>query len=237
MVGQLLNRGGEEKLETDKSGFPVGDPRAKGGTELDIGLQVGPAMWRWPTVWPYPQDFFDAADNVTSSLEYFASNTAYGPFVTGEKLAALHAHLNRHLPPESAEIRMLDLGAGAHTLLPADYTPGNGLVGLGASEAELAANSRLTERVVLDLNDLDEEGKSSTMLPFADKSFDVVLCTTTMEYLMDPRSTFREVYRVLKEGGSAIVAFTSAGSYAGCEEKRVKYWADEDYDFNDAKKV
>ena len=53
MVGQLLNRGEKDadgKLKTDKSGFPVGDPRAKGGTEKDVGLKVGPMMWRWPSL-------------------------------------------------------------------------------------------------------------------------------------------------------------------------------------------
>ena len=145
MVGQLLNRGEKDadgKLKTDKSGFPVGDPRAKGGTEKDVGLQVGPMMWRWPSQWPYPADFFDVADNTTSSLDFFASNKAYGPFITGEKLAALHEHLNRHLPEDASAVKVLDLGAGAQTLLPESYVPGGGIAGVGASEAEMAANAR-----------------------------------------------------------------------------------------------
>ena len=77
---------------------------------------------------------------------------------------------------------------------------------------------------MLDLNDL-AEGKQS--LPYADKSFDVVLCTAAMEYMTDPQSTFAEVYRVLKEGGQAVLVFTSAGSYTGSEGKQVKYWTDE----------
>ena len=104
-------------------------------------------------------------------------------------------------------------------------------MGIGASEDEMKKNDRLSERVVLDLNDPD------TVLPFSDKTFDVVVCTATMEYLTEPRATFREVYRVLKEGGMAIVAFTSKGSYQGGETKQANYWNNADFDFNDAKKL
>ena len=232
MVGQLLNRGDKPTTQTDKAGFPVGDPRAKGGTELDLGLQVGPLMWRWPTVWPYPDDFFSVSDNATTSLEYFAGPLApTGAFITGEKLGALQEHFDRHLPAAGSDTKVLDLGAGAQTLLPSAYTPGGGIVGIGASEDEMKKNDRLSERVVLDLNDPD------TVLPFSDKTFDVVVCTATMEYLTEPRATFREVYRVLKEGGMAIVAFTSKGSYQGGETKQANYWNNADFDFNDAKKL
>ncbi len=42
-------------------------------------------------------------------------------------------------------------------------------------------------------------------LPFADESFDVVLCTQVIEHLLDPSRGLAEIARVLAPGGTAIV--------------------------------
>jgi SAM-dependent methyltransferase len=42
-------------------------------------------------------------------------------------------------------------------------------------------------------------------LPFADGAFDLVLCTEAFHYLADPESGVREIGRVLRPGGTAIV--------------------------------
>ncbi len=44
-----------------------------------------------------------------------------------------------------------------------------------------------------------------TFLPFGDERFDVVLCNHVMQYVPDDRKGFREMYRVLKPGGFAII--------------------------------
>ena len=45
----------------------------------------------------------------------------------------------------------------------------------------------------------------SVPLPFADASFGLVLCTQAMHIVDDPAGTVREIGRVLKPGGSAII--------------------------------
>lgn len=43
-------------------------------------------------------------------------------------------------------------------------------------------------------------------LPFADKSFSKVLCLETLEHLIDPPATIREIQRILKPGGIALIS-------------------------------
>ena len=65
----------QQLAKTDKRGFPEGDPRAKGGDENDIGLQVGPMMWRWPSNWPYPEGFHSVKANSTGSIDWCVAGT------------------------------------------------------------------------------------------------------------------------------------------------------------------
>lgn len=76
------------------------------------------------------------------------------------------------------------------------------LSGLGLNEVELKNNPMLTDYGIHDLN-------SSPAIPHADRSFDVVINTASVEYLTDPISIFREVGRVLKPNGKFIVTFSN----------------------------
>ena len=49
-------------------------------------------------------------------------------------------------------------------------------------------------------------------LPFKDKAFDLVICTETLEHLIDPKQALREMKRVLKKNGQAIISMDS-GSF------------------------
>jgi SAM-dependent methyltransferase len=73
--------------------------------------------------------------------------------------------------------------------------------GLGMNAAELAGNPQLVDYAVLDIN-------RETRLPYADGSFDVVVCSVSVEYLAFPFDVFAEVARVLKPGGQCIVTFS-----------------------------
>ena len=42
-------------------------------------------------------------------------------------------------------------------------------------------------------------------LPFADRSFDVALCSELLEHVPDPRSVLAETYRVLKQDGQLLI--------------------------------
>ena len=76
------------------------------------------------------------------------------------------------------------------------------LAGLGLNELELKKNSCLSEHVVQDLN-------LRPVLPFESDSFDAVICTVSVEYLIKPLVIFEEVSRVLRTDGYFIVTFSN----------------------------
>jgi SAM-dependent methyltransferase len=73
--------------------------------------------------------------------------------------------------------------------------------GLGMNAAELVENPHLADYVIQDLN-------VEPRLPYDDGSFDVVVCSLSVEYLVSPFDVFDEVARVLKPGGRCIVTFS-----------------------------
>lgn len=67
------------------------------------------------------------------------------------------------------------------------------------NEAELKANKQLTSYVAQDLN-------VNPKFPFKDNSFDYVTCVVSVDYLNKPLEVFREINRVLKPKGKAIIS-------------------------------
>lgn len=95
---------------------------------------------------------------------------------------------------------VLDLMSSWRSHLP-EGRPFASVTGLGMNAEELADNPQLTVRIVHDLN-------HSPVLPLADASFDAVICTVSVQYLIHPVDVFREVRRVLKPGGVFVVSFS-----------------------------
>ncbi len=85
-----------------------------------------------------------------------------------------------HLPPESSYQRV---------------------AGLGMNEAELAANPRLDEHVVHDLNAAPE-------LPYPDDVFDRITVAVSIQYLTRPVEVLRDALRTLKSGGEICIAMS-----------------------------
>lgn len=108
-------------------------------------------------------------------------------------VAALYARLLR------PGARVLDLMASHDSHLPA--APDLELYGLGLNNEELAANPRLAARLVQDLN-------ACHLLPWADASFDAVVCTASIEYLAQPQAVLAEVRRVLRPRGVLAITFS-----------------------------
>jgi SAM-dependent methyltransferase len=103
--------------------------------------------------------------------------------------------------PDNAEV--LDLMSAYLTHLPPDVRARcRRVAGLGMNDAEMAANSQLTEHVVHSLND-------TPTLPYQTESFDVALCTVSVQYLLHPAEVFAEMRRVLRPGGAFIVSFSN----------------------------
>lgn len=116
---------------------------------------------------------------------------------------------SRLIPPGQ---KILDLMSSWESHLPHnDYT----VTGLGLNEEELQANTKLSDYVVHDLNSVPE-------LPFKEKQFDTVICTASIEYLVQPLKVCEEISRVTQEGGKFIV-IVSDRWFRG---KEILPWAD-----------
>ncbi len=76
------------------------------------------------------------------------------------------------------------------------------LVVLGMNEQELQQNYAATSWMQQDLN-------VNTVLPFADSSFDAVVCCVSVDYLTKPLEVFDEVHRVLRPGGKFVNTFSN----------------------------
>lgn len=173
----------------------------RGGTSIDWmeNLTAGPGMQaRWRNRKP---DFlsngsFERADGspdtgfyrkprLTAHLDDTARTmveNTYGRFLKdGHKVLDLMSSRLSHVP-ENLQLERL--------------------VGLGLNATELARNRQLTEQVVHDLN-------ADPRLPFAGGTFDVVLCTVSIEYLIHPLAIVREAARVLKPSGCLVVTFSN----------------------------
>jgi len=96
--------------------------------------------------------------------------------------------------------RVLDLMGSWRSHLPASF--GGTAIGLGLNAVEMTENPQLAAAVVHDLN--REPG-----LPFADATFDAVVCAVSVQYLTRPLDVFREVRRVLRPGAPFVVIFSN----------------------------
>jgi SAM-dependent methyltransferase len=90
--------------------------------------------------------------------------------------------------------RVVDLGAGRGNLSSALLDRGHDVVAVERHVAQFAANVPLIDA---DLNQT---------WPFADSSFDVAMAVEILEHLENPRWFFREIARVLKPRGVAVVS-------------------------------
>lgn len=91
------------------------------------------------------------------------------------------------------------LTRGSHYPLEFPETMGK-ICATGISGLELAFNDQLTGGYVA--QDLNQE----TKLPYPDKSFDVVTCVVSIDYMVDPIGVLKEAHRVLKPGGKVIIS-------------------------------
>jgi SAM-dependent methyltransferase len=138
-------------------------------------------------------DAFSREDEFPDTEFYaLARKVTHVDAVCARRIQALY----RTVLPENA--RVLDLMAGWRSHLPDTV---QSVVGLGLNAEELDDNPRLAERIVKDIN-------ADPKLPFADASFDAVVCTVSFEYLTQPHQIVTEARRVLKPGGMFVVTLS-----------------------------
>jgi SAM-dependent methyltransferase len=97
--------------------------------------------------------------------------------------------------------RLLDLMSSWRSHVPGECAARE-VVGLGLNAEEMADNPRLTTHVVHDVN-------REPRLPFGDAAFDGAMCAVSIQYVIHPVLTFREVRRVLRPGAPFVVSYSN----------------------------
>ncbi len=110
--------------------------------------------------------------------------------------------------------KVLDLMGSWESHLPRSLSSCT-VEGLGLNEQELKSNERLSSYLVHDLNAEPE-------LPYVDQSFDAVVCTVSIEYLVKPREIMAEITRILRPGG-VCAATVSERWFPG---KQISLWSE-----------
>ncbi len=113
-------------------------------------------------------------------------------------IAAVTELYREFFPPDGA---ILDLMSSWVSHLPPEVKYRR-VVGVGMNAVELAANERLHERIVLNLN-------CTSSLPFGDGEFDGAGICVSVQYLTQPVAVCREIRRVLRPGASLVVSFSN----------------------------
>jgi SAM-dependent methyltransferase len=96
---------------------------------------------------------------------------------------------------------VVDLMSSWISHLPPEVAYGR-VAGLGMNPTELAANPRLTEWVVHDLN-------RDPRLPYGDAEFDGAGLCVSIDYLTQPVTVLREAGRVLRPGAPLLITFSN----------------------------
>ena len=172
-----------------------------GGVSIDVPqmcTQNGPGMQaRLPDTDTdfYSGNPFTRVDNQIDSAFYSMSRLVpHIDSTASQQLARIYA---RFLQPG---MQVLDLMSSWQSHLP--ESPGDlAVTGLGLNQQELQQNPRLSTRIVHDLN-------TDTRLPFNEKQFDAVICSVSVEYLIEPMQILAEVARVMKPDSPFIVTFS-----------------------------
>ncbi len=137
--------------------------------------------------------FFDRIDAAPDG-EFYAQPRLVTHIDDGAIIAA--GHLYRDLGIEGRVLDLMSSWISHFAEPPAE------LITLGRNGFELSRNEAARGGVVADLND-------QPILPFADDSFDHVVCAVSVDYLSRPLEVFDEVARVLRTGGLFCHVFSN----------------------------
>jgi len=123
---------------------------------------------------------------------YYAGLAAEPRFKTILKIAG-------RMKPQVESLLDVGCGDGSFTVLIKQATEAKEAVGIEiAKEAVIAAQHKGIKAIQLDID--------TNQFPFNDGSFDLVYCGEIIEHLFNPDHLLREVHRVLKPGGIALIS-------------------------------
>ena len=145
---------------------------------------------------PLPQNAFERYDETDDARFYVQPR--FVEHIDEGAIAAVVA-LHRELLPAGGVI--LDCMSSWVSHLPPEVAYAR-VAGLGMNEAELAANPRLDDYVVQDLN-------ANPVLPFEDETFDGIEICVSIQYLTNAPAVLADLGRVAKLGAPIVISYSN----------------------------
>ena len=130
--------------------------------------------------------------------EYFYEVPRFVTHIDEGAVAAVTELYRRYFP---AGGDILDLMSSWVSHLPPEVQYGR-VAGLGMNDEEIAANPRLTEYAVHNLNE-------DPSLPYGSAEFHGAAICVSIQYLTDPVAVLREAGRVLRPGAPLVITFSN----------------------------
>ena len=163
----------------------------------------------FPDKWPYSATDFKRIDEEIDTTFYKFPKLVY--HIDEGAVAALTHYYDKEIPDGSD---ILDICSSWVSHYPRDFPQRmKSITATGISGIELACNDQLSAYKQADLN-------TKPVLPFPDKSFDVVTCVVSFDYLTQPKEVMKEVTRVLRPNGKVILSQSNRCFYT----KAVGVW-------------
>ncbi|MGD9505451.1 MAG: class I SAM-dependent methyltransferase [Syntrophobacteraceae bacterium] len=156
----------------------------------------------------FGEDAFSRFDESDDSAFY--ERERFVSHLDAVALSTVEAVIGGLVPEKNVEI--LDLMASWDSHLPSSLHPAR-VSAIGLNENELMKNNALTDYIIQDVN-------KNPVLPYPDESFDAVINTVSVDYIVKPIEIFKEVARVLRPGGLFLVIFSNRMFHA----KAVRIW-------------
>lgn len=141
----------------------------------------------------FPPWFFDRADPAPDAAFYRSSRLV--THIDENAIAAVGA-LYDELDVDGEVLDLMSSWVSHFDRKPRRVTV------LGMNDDELRANAHAQARVVHDLNE-------DPRLPFADDSFDAVVCCVSVDYLVRPVEVFADVARVVRPNRPFVCTFSN----------------------------
>lgn len=145
---------------------------------------------------PLSAELFGRLDE--SPDELFYAVPRFVAHIDDAAIAAVTQLYREYFPPDGV---ILDLMSSWISHLPSEIIYRH-VVGIGMNREELAANPRLNDHLVWDLN-------QTPRLPFDGAMFDGAAICVSVDYLTRPVDVFRECGRVLRRGAPLVITFSN----------------------------
>jgi SAM-dependent methyltransferase len=114
--------------------------------------------------------------------------------------------------PEVAGKRVLDMGSGVGTF--SRYLAGRG-ANVVAADFSAVAIEYANDVVLKDIHNASAVVADIHAIPFEDETFDLTICSSTLEHVVDPKTAMSELTRVTKRGGVLLILLPNYLNFVG----------------------